>query len=87
MATANVSITANGAFSPQSLTVKKGTTVKWTNNSQTLHTVTTPNTFSPLNSTALMPGNTYSYTFTQVGTFPYVSLANPSMTGMVIVQQ
>ncbi len=37
--TANISITGS-AFSPASLTVKTGTTVKWTNNDAITHTAT-----------------------------------------------
>jgi len=66
--TAQVTI-ANFAFDPAQLQVKVGTTVTWTNNDSTGHTVTADDgTFT---SSTLKKGDTYSFTFNEVGTFAY----------------
>ncbi len=77
---------SNVAFTPSTLTVKKGTTVRWTNNDTAKHTVTrdsVPGPFSP----ALKQGESYSYTFTKVGTFPYHCFFHDHMTGSVTVTE
>src|SRR3982751_2905544 len=57
------------SFVASSTTVTKGTTVTWTNNDYTTHTVTADdNSFS---SNYLNQGETYSYTFDSIGTFKY----------------
>jgi len=66
--TAQVTI-ANFAFDPAQLQVKVGTTVTWTNNDSTGHTVTADDgTFT---SSTLKKGDTYSFTFNEVGAFAY----------------
>jgi predicted lipoprotein with Yx(FWY)xxD motif/plastocyanin len=71
------------AFDPNSITVAVGTKVTWTNNDSAAHTVTSD---SSLFNDSLNPGATFSYTFTQAGTFSYHCSVHPSMTGKVIVQ-
>ncbi|HVS78726.1 MAG TPA: cupredoxin family copper-binding protein [Candidatus Saccharimonadales bacterium] len=82
-ATNKVSI-QNFAFSPASITVKKGTTVTWTNNDSTAHTVTADSGDGP-NSQLLSQGQSYSFTFNQTGTFSYHCSIHTYMTGMVTV--
>lgn len=88
--TTNTSGTGNSvsisgmAFSPTNLTVAQGTTVTWTNNDNTAHTVTGDNG-GPA-SGQLNNGQTYSFTFTTVGSFPYHCSNHPTMTGSVTVQ-
>lgn len=72
----------NMAFSPDSLTVKKGTTVKWTNNDSTTHTVTGDS----FDSGDLAPGKTFEHTFDKTGTFSYHCSIHSSMTGDVTVE-
>ncbi len=72
------------AFSPQTLTVAKGTTVTWTNNDSTTHTVTSDS--GVWDSGDLAPGKTFSFTFNQTGTFPYHCKIHTFMTAKVIVQ-
>ncbi|MDO8493636.1 MAG: plastocyanin/azurin family copper-binding protein [bacterium] len=60
---------ASFAYSPATITVKKGTTVKWTNNDSAPHTVTGING-GPASGT-LNNGQTYSYTFNSTGSFNY----------------
>jgi plastocyanin len=75
----------NIAFSPATLTVANGTTVTWTNNDSTVHTVTFDN--GPFASSGNFgQGQTYSVTFNQVGTFNYHCSIHPNMVAKVIVQ-
>jgi len=73
------------AFGPQSVTVKVGTTVTWTNDDQDPHTVTSQNGNGPLKSSTLQKGDKFQYTFTKAGTFDYLCTIHPFMTGTVVV--
>jgi plastocyanin len=70
-------------FSPASITVSKGTTIKWTNHGADIHTVT--NISALFNSGDLDPGDTYSRTFDSIGNFPYQCIYHLGMNGTVIV--
>ncbi len=72
----------NFEFSPNTITVKVGTTVTWTNNDSAQHTVTG----GALDSPTLNQGQTYSHTFTQAGTSDYICIFHQSMRGKVIVE-
>jgi plastocyanin len=82
--TGNAINVANYAFVPNTLTVKVGTTVTWTNKDSVTHTVDS-NT-GVFNSGFLLPGKTFSYTFNSIGTFQYHCAIHPYMTGTIIVQ-
>lgn len=79
----NVSIN-NAKYRPKNLSVKVGTTVTWTNNDSVPQSVTsdTPGQFD---SGLLQPGATWSYTFSQAGTFPYHSSATKTTFGSITV--
>jgi plastocyanin len=79
----NVSIT-NFAFVPQTLTIHKGTIVRWTNNDSAPHTVTRSSAVGP-NSGILTQGQQYAAQFTGTGSFPYHCAIHPSMTGSIVV--
>lgn len=85
--TATNSVTIqNFAFSPASITVKKGTTVTWTNKDSTPHTVTQDEAGGPgMDSKGLAQGETYSATFNTTGTFKYHCAFHSNMTGTVTV--
>jgi plastocyanin len=81
------------AFSPNPIQVSVGNTVTWTNDDSQPHTVasgsngqpdnkfnSSPN-FNPL----LNPGQTFSFTFTQAGDYPYFCMLHPNMVGTVSV--
>ena len=72
----------NFAFSPSALTITKGATVTWTNNDSAPHQIAS----ATFNSQALSQGQTYSFTFTQPGTYSYSCSIHPSMTGTITVQ-
>ena len=76
----------NFAFDPSSLTVKSGTGVKWTNQDGTSHTIVS-DTGSPVafSSDSLASGASYSFTFTQPGTYTYHCSVHPTMKGTIIV--
>jgi predicted lipoprotein with Yx(FWY)xxD motif/plastocyanin len=71
------------AFTPPSLPVPVGTKVTWTNNDSVAHTVTSD---SGAFNGSLAPGATFSFTFTQAGTFSYHCAIHPSMTAKIVVQ-
>jgi len=74
----------NLAFQPGTLTVPVGTTVTWTNNDSTQHTVTADD--GSFDSGVLQQGATFSQTFTTAGTFSYHCNIHSSMTGTITVQ-
>jgi plastocyanin len=74
----------NFSFSPATITIPAGTTVKWTNRDDIPHTVV--NDDQKFQSKALDTDESYSYTFTKRGTYPYFCSIHPKMTGKVIVQ-
>lgn len=72
----------NFAFNPETLTVKVGTTVTWTNNDSTTHSIKS----STFNSSGLSTNDTFKFTFNTPGTFNYNCGIHPTMTGTIIVQ-
>jgi plastocyanin len=72
------------AFSPQSITVKVGGAVTWTNQDGTTHTVTS--TDGSFGSKNLDQGQTFTATFNTAGSFPYICNIHTFMTGTVVVQ-
>ncbi len=79
---ANTISIQNFAFSPETLTVKKGTTITWTNNDATSHTIKS----ATFNSGDLAKGATFKFTFDTPGTFDYSCGIHPSMKGKIIVE-
>jgi len=70
------------AFNPQVLTVKKGTTVKWTNQDQAIHDVK----FSSFTSPSFGQGGSYEFRFDEVGAYEYICGLHPLMHGTIIVE-
>lgn len=77
----------NFAFSPASLSIKKGTTVKWTNSDDTAHTVIESDNKTGPSSSLLGKNQSYSFTYNEVGTFAYKCSVHPYMTGSVTVTE
>ena len=71
------------SFQPSSLTVGAGATVTWANNDNDEHTVTA--TDSAWDSGIFGQGGTYSRTFATSGTYAYLCLIHPDMTGTITV--
>jgi nitrite reductase (NO-forming) len=85
------SVPSNGKFFvPDTLTVSKGTTVTWTNDDSTLHTVTSGsaesgNSGTEFDSSYLAAGKTFQHQFGTAGTFDYYCTLHPYMKGKVVV--
>ena len=89
-------------YIPVKVTIKAGDTVKWTNNAQTLHTVTfdpakavnksnvqLPKGVDPFDSGFMMPSKDYSYTFKVPGQYKYFCIPHEKdgMIGFVSVKK
>ena len=75
---------ADNSFTSASLTVAKGTTVIWTNNGATIHTVTSDDGTS-FDSGVIASGGTFSHTFSTAGSFAYHCQIHSGMVGTIIV--
>jgi plastocyanin len=80
----------NACYIPAEVTVSVGATVTWTNDDTAAHTVTsgTP-TDGPdgiFDSSIVMSGNTFEYTFEEAGDYDYFCIVHPWMTGKVTVE-
>jgi plastocyanin len=74
----------NFTFSPQTLTIKAGTKVRWTNRDDIPHTIAS--TTKAFRSPALDTDDNYSFTFTTAGSYEYFCSLHPHMTGTIVVQ-
>lgn len=62
-------------FTPSTVTVTQGDTLKWTNKGTMIHTVKSGQNCTPdgrWGSNILSPGDSFSMTFDETGTFPYI---------------
>ena len=74
----------NFSFGPQTLTVPIGATVTWTNRDDIPHTVVS--TDGVFKSKVRDTDESFSFTFTKAGTYPYFCSVHPKMTGEVVVK-
>jgi plastocyanin len=81
----------NSQFSPKTLTVKRGTTVKWVNEDTVRHNVVAANEDDksglPATNELFGKGGTYQFTFDTIGTFTYKCTPHPFMTGTIEVTE
>jgi plastocyanin len=75
----------NFSFSPATLTVPAGTTVRWTNHDDIPHTVVSDDK-TTFKSKVMDTDEEFTYTFTKPGTYSYFCSIHPKMTGKVVVQ-
>jgi amicyanin len=75
----------NFTFTPQTLTVKPGTTVTWTNKDDIPHGVASSNN-AFAKSKALDTDDSYSFTFATPGTYAYFCYVHPFMKGTIVVE-
>jgi amicyanin len=80
----------NFAFNPPSLSISAGTTVTWTNQDTVQHQIINDATSTfgqgqQFESNPLGQGQSYSFTFNEIGTYPYHCNIHPSMKGTIIV--
>ena len=69
------------AFRPRTITISRGTTVKWVNRDNVTHTSTS----STWNSGNVAPGTSFRRRFRRAGTFNYHCSIHSGMTGAVVV--
>jgi plastocyanin len=74
----------NFTFTPNHLTVAVGTAVRWVNHDDIPHTVVS--TTGVFKSKALDSDESFAFTFTKAGSYPYFCSLHPKMTGTIIVQ-
>jgi plastocyanin len=74
----------NFTFVPARLTVKAGTTVTWRNEDDIPHTVTSATRL--FKSKALDTADSFSFTFTEPGTYEYFCSLHPRMTATVVAE-
>ncbi|MGI9027829.1 MAG: plastocyanin/azurin family copper-binding protein [Candidatus Saccharimonadales bacterium] len=73
------------AFVKKDITIKKGTTVTWTNQDEAKHNVVSKQDGGPKGEDLLKQGESYSFTFDTIGTFNYLCEPHPYMKGIVNV--
>jgi plastocyanin len=71
------------AFRPGTLTIAKGTRVKWTNKGAVTHTSTSNK--GVWDSGLIAPGDSFSRVFKKAGTFKYHCTIHPTMTAKIVV--
>jgi plastocyanin len=74
----------NFSFTPQTLTVKVGTQITWTNADDIPHTVVSAD--QAFKSKALDTDQKFTFTADKPGTYSYFCSIHPKMTGKVIVE-
>ena len=72
------------AFDPETVTIKAGESVTWTNEDSASHTVVGDN--GEFESDSLATGDTFSFTFDKAGTYAYHCSIHPSMKATVTVE-
>jgi plastocyanin len=74
----------NFAFSPATITIKKGQSITWTNEDSAGHSATADD--NSWDTTVLSQGQSKTLAFSKAGTFTYHCSVHPDMHGTVIVQ-
>jgi len=74
---------AGEVFRPTTITIAPGGSATWHNDDDRAHTVSA--TSNAFDSGTLSPGQTYTRTFASAGTYSYLCLIHPKMTGTVVV--
>ncbi len=72
------------AFSPLEIRIKKGESVSWKNFDNISHTATSDSGI--FDSGLLEKGESFSFTFDEVGEYPYYCIPHPLMRGKIIVE-
>ena len=82
--------TTNECYLLDSVEIRVGDTVSWSNDDTAAHTVTsgTPDGMDGIfDSNLFMAGSTFEFTFDESGTYPYFCMVHPWMTGEIIVNE
>ena len=72
-------------FLPATLNIKPGTTVTWVHKSNMPHTVS--GDAEGLRSSTLYPGQSFSHTFAESGSYDYLCDLHPGMKGRIVVKE
>ena len=75
----------NFSFGPATITISAGTTVRWTNNDDVPHVVSSDDN-KMFKSKALDTDDHFEFTFTKPGTYNYYCAIHPKMTAKIVVQ-
>ena len=82
--------TADGCFIPSPVTIPIGGTVTWDNSDNAAHTATAGSAADGpsgvWDSSLIMAGGSYSFTFEEAGSYDYFCMVHPWMAGLVIVE-
>ena len=70
-------------YDPNTLTILKDSTVIWTNDDSSIHTVKEDG--DEFDSGSILPGNSWSYTFDTVGSYNYSCQYDDDYQGQIIV--
>jgi plastocyanin len=85
--TTNITVSIkNFSFSPSTIIIKPGTNVIWVNDDSAAHTIVS-DSGNLLNSQPLSPGQSFDFTFTELGSINYYCSIHPSMKGTIIVEK
>ncbi len=71
-------------YAPDELVVSPGTTIRWVNQDEETHTVTS--TSEAFKSGGLNLGDEYTHTFTTPGVYPYTCALHEFMHGTIVVK-
>lgn len=74
----------NFTFGPNTLTVPVNSTVTWVNKDDVPHVIASNDGL--FKSKAMDTDDSYSYTFTKAGSYPYFCAIHPKMIGQIVVQ-
>ena len=81
--------TSNACYLPQDITISTGDTVQWDNVDTAAHTVSggspADGPSGVFDSSLLMAGGDYSFTFDDAGNYDYFCMVHPWMVGSVTV--
>jgi plastocyanin len=83
-----ITLTSSFTFSPATVTISPGTTVRWVNGASIYHTITPDGHSEWDRATMDQAGETFQHTFDNTGSFPYYCEPHRSagMTGTITVQ-
>ena len=83
-AAATKTVNIYSVFSPKSVTITQGDTVKWVNRDNANHQVLADK--GQFVSPILRPAQTFSFTFQAAGTYTYKDELHPKVTGTIVVK-
>jgi len=72
-------------YVPEKVTIAAGTKITWINRDEVPHTVDMDDGKKGIKSSALDTDETFSYTFTTPGTYPYTCRLHSKMMGTIVV--